>query len=156
LYLLLRTEKEVLNHMLQAGISLATATKLSKGAGLKKGAASKFVSENKAKISEITWEQQINLFELVYPEYLNDTIRLYNKWKNTINSNIDWDNLHVAMREVLVDLRYQGRLKQEIIHIVIHNNSEKLISYIRNSPIIMSYEKGRKRIPYLEKHKGNY
>ena len=64
-----RSESDVYNDMVMSGISHEQAAKISKGAGLKGVAARDFVALNKAKVGEITLEQQEKLFSIIYPKY---------------------------------------------------------------------------------------
>lgn len=149
-----RSESDVYNDMVMSGISHEQAAKISKGAGLKGVAARDFVALNKAKIGEITLEQQEKLFSIIYPKYIARTIANYNKWTNGVFGAKPWDDLDSKIQEVLVDFVYQGFTKGPKPMLAGANNSKKeLIDYIKNTPAISQYEPGRHRADYLESEK---
>ena len=149
-----RSESDVYNDMVMSGISHEQAAKISKGAGLKGVAARNFVALNKAKIGEITLEQQEKLFSIIYPKYIARAISNYNKWTNGVSGAKPWDDLDSRIQEVLVDFVYQGFTKGPKPMLAGANNSKKeLIDYIKNTPAISQYEPGRHRADYLESEK---
>ncbi|HDT6124546.1 pesticin C-terminus-like muramidase [Escherichia coli] len=149
-----RSESDVYNDMVMSGISHEQAAKISKGAGLKGVAARDFVALNKAKIGEITLEQQEKLFSIIYPKYIARAIANYNKWTNGVSGVKPWDDLDSKIQEVLVDFVYQGFTKGPKPMLAGANNSKKeLIDYIKNTPAISQYEPGRHRADYLESEK---
>jgi uncharacterized protein (TIGR02594 family) len=110
-----RTAKGVLADLNGAGITGAQATTLSTGAGLKGDAAGKWVKDNKAKVGEITHDQQKALFALVYAELKQSVVDISEKkgtakspGAKTVYGDVDFDTLHPAIMEMLVDLRYRG------------------------------------------------
>lgn len=122
-----RTAKGVLAHLTAAGISGTQATTLSKGAGLKGKPAGDWVAANKSKVGEINHDQQKKLFEIVYAEHKDDVVRLSSK-KDVVDSYgaVDFKNLHPAIMEIMVDLRYRGdyhsRSRKWIQPIVVKND----------------------------------
>ncbi len=104
-----RTTKGVLADLNAAGITGAQATTLSTGAGLKGQPAGDWVKANKAKVGEITHEQQQLLFAKVYGELKENVVAISEK-KATKDKygDVDFDALHPAIMEILVDLRYRG------------------------------------------------
>ncbi len=48
------------------------------------------------------------LFEAVYPEYTNKAKRFYNKYKGA--NAVAWRELHPVLKEVFIDMRYQGAM----------------------------------------------
>jgi Trm5-related predicted tRNA methylase len=92
-----------------SGIDKAKSALIAKSAGLAGLAAKKFIASNKLESFEITHQQQLKLFELVYQEELLETKRLCTKADVQAKyGKCDWDNLHPAIREVLVDLKFRG------------------------------------------------
>lgn len=104
-----RTAKGVLADLAAAGITGTQATTLSGGAGLKGQPAGDWVKANKAKVGEITHEQQQLLFAKVYGELKENVVNISEK-KATKDKygDVDFDALHPAIMEILVDLRYRG------------------------------------------------
>ncbi len=104
-----RTSKGVLADLTAAGITGAQATTLATGAGLKGDPAGAWVKANKAKVGEITHEQQKLLFAKVYGELKQNVIDISEK-KSAKDKygDVDFDKLHPAIMEILVDLRYRG------------------------------------------------
>jgi uncharacterized protein (TIGR02594 family) len=110
-----RTAKGVAADLTAAGITGGQATTLSTGAGLKGDAAGKWVKDNKAKVGEITHDQQKALFALVYAELKQSVVDISEKkgtkdkpGAKTVYGDVDFDTLHPAIMEMLVDLRYRG------------------------------------------------
>ncbi|HEX2900147.1 MAG TPA: TIGR02594 family protein [Bacteroidia bacterium] len=107
-----RTAKGVLAHLNAAGITGAQATLLSTGAGLQGDAAGTWVKNNKAKVGAINHDQQKLLFEIVYAEMKKSVIDISEKKAAKDKyGDVDFDNLHHAIMEILVDLRYRGDYK---------------------------------------------
>lgn len=65
-----RTQSEIHAHMVEAGVDEDKSVKISLAYGLKGAAAKKIVKNNKAVIGEITRQQQISLFNIIYPDYV--------------------------------------------------------------------------------------
>lgn len=130
-----------------------TARKISLARSYKGSEAGSFVSNNKIDIGEITEEQQINLFNLIYPGYISRVITNYNKWTSDVSSAKNWDELDEPIQEVLIDFVYQGFTKGPNPMLAGSNNDkQELINYIRNTPGISRYEPGRHRANYLERN----
>jgi uncharacterized protein (TIGR02594 family) len=104
-----RTAKGVLANLKSAGITGAQATTLSTGAGLKGQAAGDWVKANKKSVGEISHDQQKLLFSQVYAELKENVVDISEK-KATKDKygDVDFDHLHPAIMEILVDLRYRG------------------------------------------------
>ncbi|WP_049959894.1 hypothetical protein [Taylorella asinigenitalis] len=180
----LRKEHEIFKHLTGAGVSERQARMISKGAGLKNGAAKQFVERNKYLIGEISHLQQVNLYEIVYREIERDTQRLYNKVANNLLKNDDnfmlnnlinsnaiinrdllvckksvnnitkvywWSNLPISLKQILVDMRYQGVLNQDLIKTLIKSNYSisKFAKACLRDKKFASYENHRKRLPYI-------
>lgn len=149
-----RSESEIYNHMVSVGIDAGKAIKISKAHGLKGSAAQQFVIKNKEDIGVITREQQVLLFDLIYPGYIERAIDNYNKWTSSDPRRVLWSELKLVIREVLVDFVYQGFTKgPNPMRAGMNNNIDELIRYIENTPGISQYEKGRHRADYLKNRK---
>ncbi|MDP2746524.1 hypothetical protein [Pseudomonas sp.] len=145
-----RSESEVYNHMKNAGINHDQATKIAKGHGKKGTAAQQFVRDNKTSIGEITTEQEIILFNTIYPDYVARAVNNYNHWTASEPGRTEWGGLTQIIRDVLVDFVYQGFTKgPNPMKAGMRNDKEELIRYIENTPAISQYEPGRNRARYL-------
>jgi hypothetical protein len=145
-----RSESEVYNHMKNAGINHDQATKIAKSHGKKGTAAQQFVRDNKTSIGEITTEQEIILFNTIYPDYVARAVNNYNHWTASEPGRTEWGGLTQIIRDVLVDFVYQGFTKgPNPMKAGMRNDKEELIRYIENTPAISQYEPGRNRARYL-------
>lgn len=146
-----RTQAEVKLDMKSAGISEDMAKSLSEGAGLKGASAKKFVEDNKDDIGKITRQQQLNLFNNIYPSYVERAKSNYDKWTSEEKDRVAWDDLDLVIRDVLVDFVYQGfTAGARPMQKGMKNSTEELIKYINESEVMKRYEAGRNRVSYLE------
>ncbi|VVO36423.1 hypothetical protein PS691_05357 [Pseudomonas fluorescens] len=146
-----RTQNEVYAHMTRAGIDDKKAREISLARGLKGVAARDFVTNSKISIGEITKDQQISIFNIIYPDYIERAISNYNKWTLSEIDRVEWVNLDPVIQEVLVDFVYQGfTLGANPMKAGMRNSRAELISYIENTPAISQYEPGRHRVRYLK------
>jgi len=149
-----RSESEIYRHMVSAGVDINKAIKISQAHGLKGSIAQHFVATNKETIGAITRDQQILLFNLTYPHYVERAIENYNKWTSSVSGRVSWSDLKPAIKEILVDFVYQGFTKgPNPMRAGMNNNIDELIRYIENTPAISQYEKGRHRALYLKNYK---
>lgn len=147
-----RTESEIHDHMKNAGIAHDQATKIAQAYGKKGTAAQQFVVSNKTIIGEISSEQEINLFNEIYPDYIERAIANYDRWTESEPERTDWSSLDQVIRDVLVDFVYQGFTKgPNPMKAGMRNDKDQLIRYIENTPAISQYEPGRNRARYLRK-----
>ncbi len=145
-----RTESEIHDHMKNAGIAHDQATKIARAYGKKGTAAQQFVVSNKTMIGEISSEQEINLFNEIYPDYIERAIVNYDRWTESEPERTDWSSLDQVIRDVLVDFVYQGFTKgPNPMKAGMRNDKDQLIRYIENTPAISQYEPGRNRARYL-------
>ncbi len=142
------TEGEVISDLVLCGIPFDKAKKIAKGVKKSHCLASEFIKENRDSIGEITEIQQIRLFERTYQIYVNDSKRYYNKFKKT--ESVSWEELKKILKDVLVDMKYQGRLEVNMIPIFGENDKLKIIALLRNRKTLLSDEQARRRIPYIE------
>jgi hypothetical protein len=92
-----------------AGVAPADAKKISAAAGLSGQAARNFVAANGLSDFSISHETQVKLFEISYREEeavvkrisaKPDCVAAYGK--------VDWDKVHPAIRDIMVDLKFRG------------------------------------------------
>lgn len=147
-----RSESEIYNHMIAAGINMTQASKISQAHHLKGHHAQQFVIANKKKIGEISFEQQISLFNLIYPFYVRRAITNYDNWTSDETGRTEWTSLHQEIKDILVDFVYQGFTKgPNPMKAGMNNDVHELIRYIENTPAISQYENGRHRADYLRR-----
>jgi len=149
-----RSEASVYNQLVQAGVPAHQATLLSKGAGKKGEQANQFVIHNRNSAGTISHQQQIRLFELIYPDYIQRARDNYDKRTASYPERTQWDSLKPVIRDIMVDFVYQGFTKgDEPMKAGMTNDVDTLIYYIEHSTTMMSYEKGRNRAGYLKKNR---
>ncbi|EOS95448.1 hypothetical protein LU631_04160 [Erwinia tracheiphila] len=145
-----RGAEEVIHHLTLAGIPLAKAKKIAESARKSFCAASDFVKENKDSIEEISEAQQVRLFEITYSTYVKDSIRFYNRYKK--HDSVAWEKLHPALREVLIDMKYQGTLAISMVPLFGKNKKEDVIKLIKQTSELREHEPVRRRIAWLQEY----
>jgi hypothetical protein len=92
-----------------AGIDDRLVQIFARAAGLAGNAARQFIRRSEVAEIEITPDQQKALFEVTYEEHVADVRRICDK-NDVVRKygRTDWDPLHPAIKDVLVDLRYRG------------------------------------------------
>jgi hypothetical protein len=155
-----RSKTEVQTDLISAGLVLSKAQAFAEGAGKKGSHAKKFVDDNRESLGEISQEVQKKLFENIYPSYVARAQVNYNSW--TVDSGgaplpgkVEWDLLHWAIRDILVDFVYQGFTKGPNPMVKgMRNDFDELIAYIKGNATLQQYEEGRGRVKYLEANRG--
>ncbi len=95
--------------MQAAGLDAIQAALISQAAGRAGPAAEEFIAENHLENFELEPAVQRDLFDIEYARQLADTRRLATKPDVTAAYGAtDWDALHPAIVEVLVDLSFRG------------------------------------------------
>lgn len=104
-----RTEASVKADLVAAGVDADLAAKYAKGAGLTGANAETFVTKNKDELDELTWDEQLALFELTYDEIYKDVQRISTK-QDCVSAYgaVDFDKVDPRILDVVVDLRYRG------------------------------------------------
>ena len=104
-----RSRSEIRDHLLAIDLDPAMAALISQAAGRSGAGAEEFIAENHLEAFEITPEQQVALFDIVYRELEADTRRLATKPDVVAAYGAtDWNALDTTIREVLIDLRFRG------------------------------------------------
>ncbi|MGY3929548.1 Phage-related lysozyme (muraminidase) [Aeromonas encheleia] len=156
-----RSQKEVYNDLQNAGVPHDIATIISNGAKLKGENASSYVSANRDS-TQISRKAQFKLFEKIYPDYVSRAEVNYERWTTTneiSSANIpnisasdktQWSSLDVKVKDVVVDLVYQGFTKgpKPMLYGML-NDRDRYAEYIVGNPSLNQYEPGRKRAEYL-------
>lgn len=146
-----RSRGEVFATLRRAGIEEYQAVICSKAAGLKGNQAKQFVAVFGPMVGEITHQQQISLFGIAYQKKLSEAKSSYYRHTETNKDAPQWEELDTKIRDVVVDIFYQGvHDKNTLFSIVLKNNKQELASYIQQDSKYMRFEKDRKRIGYLK------
>lgn len=149
-----RSKASVCDQLQAAGVPASQAVMIAGGAGLKGDLARQFVRNNQHSIGTISHQQQINLFEAIYPTYVQRAQANYNKYTDGKPGKVAWQNLHPAIRDIMVDFVYQGWTKgPRPMMAGMTNDMDTLIHYIENTPAIREGETGRRRANYLRQNR---
>ncbi|QIZ52677.1 hypothetical protein DWG24_18980 [Dickeya zeae] len=146
-----RTQTESYYHLVSAGVPQNKAIAISEGAGMRGCDASAFVIQNRDKVGEITHSQQANLFRLSFAMYITRAKGFYNKYKNP--NAVSWDAMNSRMKDIFIDMIYQGAMRVRYVPSFERNAPEDVILLIKNTPSLAAYDKSRKRIVYLKEAK---
>ncbi|MEW5290433.1 hypothetical protein ABW286_14790 [Erwinia papayae] len=133
-----------------AGIPQDEAKKIAGGAYKSHCSASDFVKNNRGATTELTEHQQLRLFEKVCARYVKDSIQFYNKYKK--QDSVLWSKLHKTLREVFVDMKYQGALSFEMVPVFGFNDKESVIALISKNIKLLADEPGRCGINYIREN----
>jgi hypothetical protein len=109
-----------------------------KASHLKGRQAGQFVKVYGPLVGEITHNQQIRLFEIVYREKLNYAKGVYSRNSRHVPDALPWFKLDKVIRDVFVDTIYQGnRTAPEMVRIMAGSGSRNdIIKYLKNEPIL--------------------
>lgn len=104
-----RSRNEIVADLTAAGLAKVTAEKLAQARGLKGPQARDFIRAKGLGAIEVTPKQQKALFVLTYKELEGDVIRICTKADVVAKYGaLTWDALDLAIRDLVVDLRYRG------------------------------------------------
>ena len=117
-----KSAKEITADFATAGISASDTAKFTPAAGITGEAAKKWVAENHTKTPEITTGQQKILFDLLYGRLAKDVERISGNYAETVSGydenkkkgkkkedfEVDWEKLHPAIKDMVIDLRFRG------------------------------------------------
>ncbi|MFZ4832449.1 peptidoglycan-binding protein [Rouxiella sp. Mn2063] len=145
-----RSTGEIFATLRQAGIEEYKAVICSKAAHLKGHQAEQFVKVYGPLVGEISHQQQIRLFELAYQIKLNEARNLYVRVTSHIQGAPAWESLEQKIRDVIIDIFYQGVHNAKALFQAAINGRVALIAHIRSSSVYMSFESHRHRIRYLQ------
>jgi len=104
-----KSRSKIVSDLTGAGIDDRLANIFAEASGLKGNAARQFIQRSEVAGIEITPRQQKDLFKVTYEEHIFDVRRICNK-NDVVRKygQTDWEQLHPAIKDVLVDLRYRG------------------------------------------------
>ncbi|WP_428263173.1 pesticin C-terminus-like muramidase [Haliangium sp.] len=151
-----QSRARVVEDLTGVGVSAGDADRFAGAAGLSGAAARTWLAENRDNLTEITPAQQEALFEVVYSRLSGDVERISHNYAGTIagrtgqdreSLEIDWDTVHPAIRDVLVDLRYRGdytpTTRQRVQAPAIANDLQALYEVMRDR----DYWVGQRGVP---------
>lgn len=145
-----RSSGEIYSTLRQAGIEEYKAVICSKAAHLRNRQAAQFVKVYGPLVGEITHEQQIRLFEIAYQRKLGEARSLYSRMARKIPGAPLWNALDRKIRDVVVDIFYQGVYDAPGLIKTAVEGKSALVSFILNIPQYRIYEDNRKRVRYLK------
>ncbi|MCK8600115.1 pesticin C-terminus-like muramidase [Desulfoferrobacter suflitae] len=104
-----KKQSQILADLTKSGLDPELAEKFAGAAGLKGDAANQYILRQGLGNAIITPTQQKALFEITYAEHSADVERICNK-SSAVRTygGTDWEQLHPAIKDILVDLRYRG------------------------------------------------
>lgn len=137
----------------RVGIPENQATFLAQGEKLKGHEAQKWVRAHRDECGIITREAQARLFELIYPKYASLAESVYNSKTSVYPERTQWNRLKPAIKDIIVDLVYQGLGFSRNIIPSMHNDIDSFVHFIDNSDELQIYEDGRKRARYLRSNR---
>lgn len=151
-----RSPQQIYSDLIRAGIPQSQARALSAGAGLRGRQAAEFVRLNRAGIGEITEQQQAALFNQIYPDYERRAETVYNTRTANTPNRTEWVSLHPAIRDVVVDIIYNGFRGLSTMPAASENNVDNFINYIQNNEELNQAgqrERSRRRVEYLNSNR---
>ena len=128
-----RDAAAVVAALVQAGVEDPTARVISQGAGKSGADADAFVSKYRTTAGNISPAQQKRLFQAEYAHQKENAKGVYERASADSEKAVAWNKLDAVVREVYVDIIYQGyppEVKRIIQPIVEANDSNKLSSAI--------------------------
>ncbi len=143
-----RSRREIVHDLTLAGVPSEQAEKIAEAAKKSHCSARDFVKREREYIGEITELQQLRLFELTYQKYIVDSIRFYNKYKKT--TSVSWEKLDSTLKDVFVDMKYQGVLTMEMVPVFGKNEKQNVIDLIKTNADLSSAERARGRVSYIQ------
>lgn len=150
------SRSQIINNFTEAGIAESDASLFAAAAGLTGRAARDWLAANRDSLPEVTPEQQEALFESTYAELAGDVERISGNYARIVGQRegrdqaelqIDWNTVHPAIRDVLVDLRYRGdytpTTRQRVQQPAIDNDLRALYEVMRDE----AYWIGERGVP---------
>jgi hypothetical protein len=146
----LRTAGEIFAMLRSIGVEEYRAVIASNAAWLSGRQAKVFVNTTWQLFGEISYVQQIELFKRSYFEKKNYAKPFYDNRAKKNPHAPSWDQLDQRIKDVVVDIFYQGiRHPASMIDAAITGKAA-LINFIRGDSSLMNYESSRQRIRYLQ------
>jgi len=154
-----KSSLKIKNDLIKANITKNEAELLSQASGLFGQRAKDFIKKNKLEKFEITSNAQLKLFEITYKDEELETKRLCTKTDvEGKYGKCDWENLNLAIKEILVDLKFRGdyhsKAREKIQKIVSENNFEDFLKKISDKSIWKNVPQDRfdRRVKYFKEN----
>ena len=129
-----KTAAQITTDLTTAGVELAMAKTLSGAATLRGENAKKFIKDNKVADFEISELAQKTLFEITYASEESTARGVCERAKDY--GTCDWEKLHPAIQEMIVDLKYRGDYTPEtrklVQPLIVANDLEGFAKAIAN------------------------
>jgi len=124
-----KSQDQIRSDLVAAGVDIAMAKKLSSASTLRGESARKFIKDNQVESFEISEQTQKKLFETNYAAEERSARGVCER-ASAKYGKCDWDNLHPAIQELIVDLKYRGdytpRSRDIIQELIVANDLEGL------------------------------
>jgi hypothetical protein len=124
-----KSQDQITSDLVAAGVDFAMAKKLSSASTLRGESAKKFIKDNQVESFEISELTQRKLFETTYAAEVRSARSVCERASAKYGA-CDWDNLHPAIQELIVDLKYCGdytpRSRELIQELIVANDLEGL------------------------------
>ncbi|MFT4923984.1 MAG: hypothetical protein ACI8WB_000062 [Phenylobacterium sp.] len=122
-----KSSAKIAGDLSKADVAENAAILLSQAAGLFGDAAKQFIAEHDLAEFEISMHSQEVLFHATYEEMVKDVRRICDKPDCVAAYGaVDWDELDIKIKDVMVDLRYRGdytpRSRKRIQSLVANND----------------------------------
>jgi len=124
-----KSQGQITTDLVAAGVDVDMAKKLSSASTLRGENAKKFIKDNNIESFEISEFTQKKLFEAAYAAEERSARGVCER-ASAKYGKCDWEQLHPAIRELIVDLKYRGDytpLSRELIQpLIVENDLEGL------------------------------
>ncbi|ERK17016.1 EF hand domain protein [Pantoea sp. AS-PWVM4] len=148
-----RSYQSIISDFIRAGIDRQQGEFIASAYGKKGNAADAFVKSYRHACGIISRESQARLFELIYPSYASRARKIYESYAAVVQHATPWPSLHKAIREIIVDLVYQGLGYRTVLEPCMANDFDSLIHFIETDHRTRRYERGRQRANYLRRNR---
>mgnify|MGYP004716297177 CR=1 FL=1 len=148
-----RSYHSIVYDFVKVGIDRQQAELIASAHGKKGNSANIFVKNYRQACGIISRESQARLFELIYPSYVSRARKIYQSYAAVVPNATPWLNLHKAIREIVVDLVYQGLGYRSVLEPCMINDVDSLAHFIETDHRTRRYERGRQRANYLRRNR---
>lgn len=156
-----RTSRQIRLELLQAGMAQDEASTLSEAAGLFGATARQFVKNQSLETFHISRQVQLRLFQIAYQQEEAEARRLCTKADVTALYGIcDWENLHPAIRDVVVDLKFRGDYaapeRRHLQSAIVDNDPHRFLELLQDTEFWMPQiktpaDRFQRRVKYMKR-----
>lgn len=156
-----RTSRQIHQELMQAGMVQDEAETLSKAAGLFGTTARKFVKDQGLEAFQVSPQVQLRLFEITYQQEESEARRLCTKADVTARYGVcDWEALHPAIRDVVVDLKFRGDYaaleRKHLQNAIVDNAPERFLELLQDAEFWMPQiktpaDRFQRRVEYMKR-----